>query len=370
MNCSLALLLILNPLKSYSLFLDGNEMKAVVKTKRGPGNVELRGIEVPKVKPDEVLVEVKFTGICGTDIHIYHDSAFFTPPVVLGHEYSGVITEKGSEVAGFELGDRVTSAATIPCGQCLMCRTNHANRCTGEQKRILGAHKANGTFTKYVAVPSGILHKIPMKLSLEEAAVAELAACVVRAVFERVRVEPGEVVAVLGPGPMGLLIVQAAKIAGAKHVILTGVSADKERFSIAKELGVDSIINVENEDPTNVVRSLTEGLGADVVFEASGSSAARKQAFSIVRRCGKVGLIGLTGKPSEINLDTIVEGELDVKGSWGTVWMSWRRTLSLLSSGMLRVSPLINAKLPLEKWQEGFNLMEERKALKVLLVPS
>ena len=344
-------------------------MKAVVKTKRGPGNVELREVEVPKVKPDEVLVEVKFTGICGTDVHIYHDSAFYTPPVVLGHEYSGVIVEKGSEATGFEVGDCVTSPATIPCGQCLMCRTNHANRCLGEQKRILGAHKANGTFTKYVAVPSVILHKIPENLSLEEAAVAELAACVVRAVFERVGVEAGEVVAVLGPGPMGLLTIQAAKIAGAKQVILTGVSADKERFSIAKEIGVDSIINVENEDAVEVVKSLTEGLGADVVFEASGSSAARKQAFNMVRRCGKVGLIGLTGRPVDVNLDSIVEGELDVKGSWGTVWTSWRRTLNLLSSGMIRVSPLITAKLPLEKWQDGFSLMEERKALKVLLIP-
>jgi L-iditol 2-dehydrogenase len=345
-------------------------MKAVVKTKRGPGNVELRDVEVPKAKPDEVLVEVKFTGICGTDIHIYHDSAFYTPPVVLGHEYSGIIVEKGSEVTGFEIGDRITSPATIPCGKCLMCRTNRANRCLGEQRRILGAHKANGTFAKYVAVPSVILHKIPKKLSLEEASVAELAACVVRAVFERVGVEPGEVVAVLGPGPMGLLTIQAAKIAGAKHIILTGVSADKKRFNIAKGLGADSIINVDNEDAVKAVKGLTEGLGADVVFEASGSSAARKQAFSMVRRCGKVGLIGLTGRSIDVNLDSIVEGELDVKGSWGTIWTSWKRTLALLSSGMMQVSPLVNAKLSLEKWQEGFNLMEGRKALKVLLIPS
>jgi L-iditol 2-dehydrogenase len=344
-------------------------MKAVAKTARGPGNVELSEVEIPKIKPDEVLVEVKFTGVCGTDLHIFHDSAFYTPPVVLGHEYSGVIVEKGAEVQGFETGERVTSPATIPCGRCLMCRTNHANRCTGEQKRILGAHKADGTFAKYVAVPSVILHRIPEKLSLEEAAVAELAACVVRAVFERVKVEPGEAVAVLGPGPMGLLTVQAAKIAGAKHVFLAGVSADRERFEVAKSLGADTIINVENEDPIDVVKSFTDGLGADTVFEASGSSAARKQAFNMVRRCGKVGLIGLTGKPSDINLDSIVEGELDVKGSWGTVWTSWKRTLTLLSSGKMRVSPLINAKLPLEKWREGFSLMEERKALKVLLVP-
>ncbi|RJS76077.1 hypothetical protein CW712_02680 [Candidatus Bathyarchaeota archaeon] len=345
-------------------------MKAVVKTKRGPGNVELRDIEVPKINPNEVLVEIKFTGICGTDLHIYHDSAFYTPPVVLGHEYSGVIVQKGKKVAGFDIGDRVTSPATIPCGSCLMCRTNHANRCVGEQKRILGTHKANGTFTKYVAVPYRILHKIPQSLSFEEAAVAEPVACVIRAVFERIKVEPGDTVAVLGPGPMGLLTVQAARVAGAKQIVVTGVSADKERFCIAKQLGADLTINVEQEDAVKVIKDLTDGWGADVVFEASGASAARKQAFKIVRRCGKIGLIGLTGEPTDLNLDHIVEGELDVKGSWGTVWTSWRRTLDLMSSGMIKVAPLITSRLPLEKWKEGFQQMEERKALKVLLLPS
>jgi L-iditol 2-dehydrogenase len=344
-------------------------MKAVVKTKRGAGNVELKDVEAPAVKPDEALIEVKYAGICGTDIHIYHDSAFYTPPVILGHEYSGIIVQKGAEVEGFEVGDAVTSPATIPCGTCFMCRTNHANRCVGEQKRILGTHHADGAFAKYMTVPSRILHKIPEALSLEEAAAAEPVACVVHAVFELVGIELGDVVAVLGPGPMGLVSIQAAKVAGAKHVICTGTSADKDRLEIAKRLGADVVINVEEESTVEVVKGLTDGLGADVVLEASGSSAARKQAFDMVRRCGKVGLLGLAGKPTDLNLDKIVEGELDVKGSWGTIWTSWRKALDLLSSGMVRVSPLITAKMPLEEWQEGFRLMEERKALKLLLVP-
>jgi len=345
-------------------------MKAVVKTRRGPGNVELKEVDTPQIKPSEALIEVKFTGICGTDVHIYHDSAFYTPPVTLGHEYSGIVVQKGSEVVGFEVGDRVTSPATIPCGICLMCRTNRANRCVGGGKRILGAHRADGTFAEYVAVPSQILHSIPETLSMEEAAVAELAACVVRAVLERVRIEPGDVVAVLGPGPTGLLALQAAKVAGAEKVIVTGASGDEERLAVARKLGADVVINAEKEDAVEAVKSLTDGWGADVVLEASGASSARRQAFDIVRRCGKVGLIGLTGKPADINLDRIVEGELDVKGSWGTVWTSWRRTLNLLSSGMIKVSPMISARLPLEEWRQGFEMMEQRKALKVLLVPS
>jgi len=344
-------------------------MKAVVKTKRGPGNVELRDVDVPEIAPDEVLIEVKRSGICGTDIHIYHDSAFYTPPVILGHEYAGVITQLGSEVSNFNIGERVTSPATIPCGTCFMCRINRPNRCIGEQKRILGAHKANGTFTKYVAVPSRILHKVPDALSFDEAAVVEPAACAIHNVSEIVEVKPGDTVVILGPGPMGLLSLQVAKISGAEQVVITGVSADKDRLRLAERLGADMTINVEEEDAVEIIKNITDGLGADVVIEASGASAARKQAFNLVRRCGKVGLIGLTGRSTDINLDKVVEGELDVKGSWGTVWTSWRKALSLISSGKIQVAPLITTKLPLEKWYDGFRMMEEKNALKVLLIP-
>ena len=345
-------------------------MKAVVKTKRGSGNVELKDVDVPKVAPEEVLIEVKSSGICGTDVHIYHDSAFYTPPVILGHEYAGVITQVGSKVSNFNEGDGVTSPATIPCGTCFMCRINRPNRCIGEQKRVLGAHKADGTFTKYVAVPSAILHKIPDNVSFDEAAVAEPAACAIHNICELVGVNPGDVVVVLGPGPMGLLSLQIAKISGAKQVIVTGVSADKDRLKLAEKLGADVVVNVEKEDPVEAIKSITDGLGADVVLEASGAPAARKQAFSLVRRCGKIGLIGLTSKLTEIDLDKVVEGELEVKGSWGTVWTSWRKALSLISSGKIQVAPLITTKLPLERWHEGFRMMEEKKALKVLLTPS
>ena len=345
-------------------------MQAVVKTKRGPGNVELREVDVPKIAADEVLVEVRNAGICGTDVHIYHDSAFYTPPVILGHEYSGVITKVGNEVPSFNLEDRVTSPATIPCGTCIMCRINRANRCVGDQKRILGAHRADGTFTRYVAVPSRILHRIPDELSFEEAAVAEPAACAVHNVSETVGIDTGDFVVVLGPGPMGLLSLQIAKLSGAEQVVVTGLDADRDRLELAKRLGADITINVQEEDPVDAVKNMTAGLGADVVLEASGASVARRQAFELVRRCGKVGLIGLTGKPTEINLDSVVEGELDLRGSWGTVWTSWRRALALISSGGIQVAPLITARLPLEKWREGFEMMEEKKALKVLLSPS
>lgn len=341
-------------------------MKAVVKKKRGSGNVKLVEVDVPKIGAMEVLIEVKSTGICGTDVHIFHDLAFYEPPVTLGHEYAGVIVETGKEVKDFKVGDIVTSPATIPCRTCYMCRINQANRCVGETKRILGTYRADGTFAKYVAVPERVLHKIPENISFDEAAVAEPAACAVHSVTETVGVNPGDVVVVLGPGTMGLLSIQVAKIAGAKKVIITGVDADIARLRLAEKLGVDLTVNVQNQDPLEVVKSVTGGLGADVVLEASGASAARKQALTLVRKCGRIGIIGLSGKPVKINLDRIVEGELVVKGSWGTIWTSWSKALEMMSLGMIQVGPLITEKFPLERWREGFRMMEERKALKVL----
>lgn len=345
-------------------------MTAVVKTKRGVGNIEVQEVEIPKVEPDSLLVEVKAAGICGTDIHILHDRSVYDPPVILGHEYAGVVIEVGKDVEGFSIEDRVTSPATVPCGECMMCWTGHQNRCTSENKRILGVSKANGAFAKFMSVPAKIAHKIPPKVSFEEAALSEPTACVVHAVAERVEVKVGDVVVFLGPGPMGLLGLQVAKAQGAEQVIVTGTRADKERLRLAKELGADIVINIAEEEANEIVRGVTDGLGADIVFEAAGSDVARRQAFELVRRTGKIGLIGITGALStDIDLDQIVEKELNVRGSWGTVWTSWRRTLKLLAGQKIKIGPLVTAQLKLDEWEQGFRMMEDKTAIKVLLLP-
>lgn len=345
-------------------------MAAVVKTKRGVGNIEVQEVEIPKVEPDSLLVEVKAAGICGTDIHILHDRSVYDPPVILGHEYAGIVIKVGKDVESFSIGDRVTSPATVPCGECMMCWMGHQNRCTSENKRILGVSKANGAFAKFMLVPAKIAHKIPPKVSFEEAALSEPTACVVHAVAERVGVGVGDVVVFLGPGPMGLLGLQVAKAQGAGQVIVTGTNADKERLRLAEELGADIVINIDDEDANKVVWGTTDRLGADIVFEAAGADSARRQAFELVRRTGKIGLIGITGKlTTDIDLDQIVEKELDVIGSWGTIWTSWRRTFSLLASQKIKVSPLVTSRLGLDDWERGFKMMEDKTAIKVLLLP-
>jgi L-iditol 2-dehydrogenase len=343
-------------------------MKVLMKTAKGEGNVEFKDVESPEINSDEILVEIKAAGICGTDLHILHDKSHYIPPVTLGHEYSGVVIEIGDEVKDFEIGDKVTSPATINCGICHFCRIGATNRCIDPNKRILGVARANGAFARYMAVPAKIVHKLPEDIPFEEAALAEPAACAVHAT-EMISVNMGDSVVILGPGPMGLLILQLAKLAGATQTIVTGITADLDRMKIAKNLGADQTINVEEENPVTTIKKLTDGLGADIVFECSGAPPAQKQAFDIVRRRGKIGLVGLTGREINISLDKIVEGELEVKGSWGTLWTSWKLAIKLISLKKLQVRPLISATLPLEQWEKGFQLMESKEAIKVLLIP-
>jgi len=344
-------------------------LRGVVKTRRGVGNVELLEVAEPRAGDDEVLVEVVSAGICGTDINIYNDVGAYLPPVVLGHEYAGVVARVGAKVQGFSVGDRVTSAATIPCGECRLCKSGAPNRCVGANRRVLGSLKADGAFAEYVVVPAGLVHRVPESISLDEAALVEPAACVVHAVAERVGVSLGDTVVVLGPGPIGLLAVQVARSLGAGRIVVAGLSADRERLGLAESLGADKTVNTEEEDLGGVVRELTGGLGADLVVEASGSARARAEALALARRRGRVCLVGLAGGVGSLDIDKIVEGELDVHGSWGTVWSSWRGALALMGSGGLKVAPLISRKLPLEEWKQGFDMMIGRKAIKILLTP-
>ncbi|MFW9974934.1 MAG: zinc-binding dehydrogenase [Candidatus Thorarchaeota archaeon] len=342
-------------------------MRGLMKTARGIGNLELRELEVPKPKRDEVLIEVAAAGLCGTDIHIKHDQAFYTPPVVLGHEYSGTALEVGSDVTSVSDGVPVVSPATAYCGKCYQCKTGHMNRCTAENKRILGTSRANGAFAKYLVVPDYIVHQVPKGVSMEEAALAEPLACVVHSVIDTTPICPGDVVVVQGPGTMGLMATQVAKAMGAGKVIVTGVSSDQWRFDIAKKIGADMTIDVQGEEnPIDIIKAETDGRGADAVIEASGACVACTQALDFVKVAGHVTLLGVRGSPANIDLDPIVIKELTMSGTWGTLPATWVTTLRLMSSRKVDVSPLITHRISLSEWQKGFELMESQKAIKVL----
>ncbi|MHA1768602.1 MAG: zinc-dependent alcohol dehydrogenase [Candidatus Thorarchaeota archaeon] len=343
------------------------DLRGLMKTARGPGNLELRELDDPTPSRDQVLVEVAASGICGTDVHIKHDQTFYTPPVVLGHEYSGVVVDVGPDVTGVNVGDRVVSPATAYCGKCYQCKTGHMNRCTSPTKRILGTSLANGAFAKYLLVPEYIVHQVPKGVTMEEAALAEPTACVVHSVIDKSPIQPGDVVVVQGAGSMGLLSAQIAKTMGAGKVIMTGVTADEWRFEIARKTGTDLTIDVMREkDAVGIVMGETDGVGADVVIEASGAGPATKQAFEFVKVAGHVTLLGIRGRPLEIDLDPVVTKELTMSGTWGTLPATWVTTLRLMASKKIDVAPLITHRMSLSQWAKGFELMESQQALKVL----
>jgi L-iditol 2-dehydrogenase len=347
----------------------GCKMKAVVKYGKGKGLVEMRDVPEPKIKHDEVLIEVKAVSVCGSDLHIYHDSHPYWPPVTLGHELSGVIAEVGNEVKGWRVGDRiVTETRTGSCGVCYICQSGFPQAC--EQKRPYGIG-VNGAYAKYVAGPARLLHHLPDKISFEAGALMEPIAVCITSIIERSQLQAGESVVITGPGPIGLISLAITKAAGVKMVGVTGRTVDEGvRFEKAKELGADFIINVDKEDPIQRVLNLTDGLGVDILIEGSGGGKAIYQAFEMVRRFGRICAIGISGKEEvSIPYDRGIFKALRYDFCFSSSWTSWEKAIALIEKGLLPAEKLITHKLPLEKWEEAFHLLENLQAAKVILIP-
>jgi L-iditol 2-dehydrogenase len=344
-------------------------MKAVVKYGKGKGLVEIREVPEPKMKEDEVLIEVKAVSVCGSDLHIYHDAHPYWPPVILGHEFSGVIIDVGKEVRGWKVGDRVvTETRTGSCGVCYTCQSGFPQAC--EQKRPYGIG-INGAYTKYVAGPARLLHRLPDNIPFEVGAVIEPTAICVTSILERSRLQAGESLVITGPGPIGLISLAIVKAAGAGLVGITGTSSDEGiRFEKARELGADFMIVVDKENPVQKVLEMTNGLGVDILIETSGSGKAIYQAFEMVRRLGRICAIGISGKEEvPIPYDRGIFKALRYDFCFSSSWTAWETTIGLISKGVLPIEKIITHQLPLEKWEEAFRLLENLQAAKVILIP-
>jgi L-iditol 2-dehydrogenase len=344
-------------------------MKAVVKYGKGKGLVEIREVPEPKMREDEVLIEVKAISVCGSDLHIYHDSHPYWPPVILGHEFSGVIADVGKEVKGWKKGDRIVSETrTGSCGICYTCQSGFPQVC--EQKRAYGIG-INGAYTKYVAGPARLLHHLPDNVSFDVGAAIEPTAICVTSILERCGLQAGESALILGPGPLGLISLAIAKAAGVRMVGITGrSSAESIRFEKAKDLGADFIINVDKEDPLPRVLERTNGLGVDMVIETSGGEQAISQSFEMVRRLGRICAIGISGKKEvAIPYDRGVFKAIRYDFCFSSSWTAWERTIGLISAGLLPLEKVISHRLPLERWEEAFTLLKSRQAAKVILIP-
>ena len=342
-------------------------MKAVVKTRAEPGNVEFIDVPEPVAGPGHVVIEVGNAGICGTDIHIFKSEYVVKPPVILGHEFCGTVVETGPGVTRCGMGDRVTvnpSAGRL-CGRCRYCRIGAPFFCID---RAAVGSGMNGGFAKYCCVREEIVFALPGNLDFETGTLCEPFACAFQAVVELTEIKPGDLVVVSGPGPIGILCAMLARAHGARVVVL-GTPADVGRMALARQLGADPVVNVETEDPAAIVAELTEGYGADAVIECAGVEASAGSCLDLVRKMGQYTQVGIFAAPLQVDLDKVVVKQVRLQGSMCHTWRTWEHALRFLARGPLDLQPLITQRLPLRRWEEGFQSVQSRQAVKVLLSP-
>jgi len=345
-------------------------MKALVKTAKGPGNIELQDRPIPRIaRPDEALIEVLAAGVCGTDIHILHDKFPYWPPVVLGHEFCGRVVEVGPEVTTVKVGDRVVGEPhTRACGKCYLCRTGNRQICPAKRSPGWGI---DGAFARFLVLPDVLLHKVPDAIPDDEGAMIEPAANVVQDVLLRTGVQAGDVVVVLGPGPIGLVAAQCARIGGATAVVVAGTGQDEDlRLPTARKLGFEHVLNVQQDNVAERVSRLSQGRGADLVIECSGAEPAVNQAVQLIRKQGRVCVIGMTGR-DKINFtwDAAIFKDCRIDFNISTAYECWDRTIALLAAGALNLKALITHREPLANWRKVFDDMEQHRGLKALLIP-
>ena len=341
-------------------------MQGLVKTARGEGNIELREVPEPSPALGQVKIAVRAAGVCGTDLHIYHDEFATRPPVVLGHEVAGVVAEVGAGVEGVRPGDRVTSETYyFTCGECRFCRAGQPNLCP--HRRSIGSAE-NGAFADWLVVPARNVRPLPDGVDFLGGALTEPLACVVHGALELPKVTAGDLAIVSGPGAIGLLTTQVVKAAGAV-VVLLGTDRDAGRLDLGRDLGADHVLNVDQDDPQTFVDELTGGTGADVVLECAGAGPSAAGLLKLVRRKGQYAQIGLFGKPIAWDLDQVCYKELSVTGSNASVPSAWDKALRLMADGKVKTRELVSHTFPLAGWRDAFDLFEQRSGVKVVLQP-
>jgi L-iditol 2-dehydrogenase len=325
----------------------------------------------PEVAPNDVLIQIRACGICGSDIHGYDGSSGRRiPPLVMGHEAAGVVSAIGSEVSQFTVGDHVTFDSTVSCGDCYFCRRGNINLC--DNRRVLGVscdeYRRHGAFAEYVSVPQYICYRLPKSLSFEHAAMIEAVSVAVHAA-NRTPVTLGDTAVIVGSGMIGLLVIQAIRLAGCSTVI--AVDLDENRLEKATLLGADVALKADAVDVPAEVQQLTGGRGADVVLEVVGATPTIQTAVACTRKGGAVTLIGNLAPTVEMPLQAIVTRELSVFGTCASSG-EYPACIELLEKQAIRVEPLITAKASLEEGPDWFSRLYqgEAGAMKVILDPT
>src|SRR5499425_2688751 len=343
-------------------------MLAVVKPEPAPG-ADVRQMPVPRIGPRDVLVKVKVASVCGTDLHIYNWDQWaqnrIHPPLVPGHEFCGHVAAIGDEVTTVKEGDFVSAEMHVACGKCLQCRTGEAHIC--QNVKIIGVD-ADGAFAEYVVIPESNIWKLDPAIPLEYASILDPLGNAVHTVLA------GEIaaktVAITGCGPIGLFAISVAHAVGAAQVF--AIEVNEHRRNVAKQMKADLVLDPSKEDVSAIVLERTGGLGVDVVLEMAGHPSAIRTAFDLVRRGGRISLLGLTSKPISLNFseDIIFKG-ITIQGINGRrMYQTWYQMTALLKAGKLDLHPVITDRIAMQDFSKGMERLKTGEASKILVYPN
>jgi L-iditol 2-dehydrogenase len=342
-------------------------LKALLHTK--PYCLEYTDFPDPQLGDDELLVRVKACGICGSDVHGFTGkTGRRIPPLIMGHEAAGVVQGIGKNARGFRKGDRVCFDSTVYCNKCAACRAGKYNRCVSRQ--VLGVSvpefKRHGAFAEYVAVPWWIVAGIPDNMSFVQAALLEPVSIGMHAA-NRARISIGDTVVVVGAGAIGLFVLQACKLKGARVIIC---DINDFRLDVARELGAEVLVNPTKSSLKDKVLKVSDGAGADVAFEVVGFAQTFADAISVTKTGGYLVAVGNLQKTAEFNLQELVARELTFTGSYASSG-EFREGIDLVASGKINVEPLISDVLPLREGPSAFDrlLKAQENLLKIVLEP-
>jgi 2-desacetyl-2-hydroxyethyl bacteriochlorophyllide A dehydrogenase len=344
-------------------------MRAV--TFQAPGEVAVREVPEPELtEPGDAIVRIEATGVCGSDLHIYHGRVQIEPGFTIGHEYVGTVIAVGDDVHEVAVGDHVLGCFQTACGRCFFCRRGWFHKCDGSRTFGHGATLGSlqGTQAERALVPSAdlVLRKVPEGMSDE---VALFAGDVMGTGFHAVLdsgLQPGDVTAVLGLGPVGLCAVQAARAAGAAHVI--AVDSVPERLRVAESFGAQAV-HLEEEDPRAAARAASAGRGVDVCIDAVGHPRALDLALRLTRKCGTVQAIGVYAERAEVHMGLLWIKSLRMCAGHANVIGHVDRVLALMSAGVLDPGALVTHHMSLDEAPEAYALYDRREALKIVLRP-
>ncbi len=335
----------------------GGRLKAAVFYEKGQP-LKIEDVEVPKIDDDEVLVKVAACGLCRTDLHYLHGvPTFKKPPIILGHEISGTVDKVGANVENFKEGDTILIPPVFSCGHCTWCREGRGTICTNQI--MVGNHR-DGGFAEYVSVPADSIFNLPSNVPLKQASIiSDAISTPYHAVVNRGQIKPGEKVAIFGCGGVGLSTVQMAAVVGASVI---AIDIFDEKLEMAKKLGASEVINAKNEeDVAKKIRKLTGG-GADVAMEVIGIPQTIQDAYNTVKWGGSVIVVGYTHKDITINAGRMMFREIEMKGSLGCGLQDFPKIIELVSTGKLKVEPLVTHQYPLDQINEGFEVLEKGEA--------